>query len=88
MAECQASTLQSFIRGCHIYKQIWQPLVEDILTLEREEGNNHAKFAVSLLKHATVLGHVPREFSWEFGTSSSTCEVTDRRKHGKATSQR
>ena len=64
--ECQASTLQSFIRGCHIYKQIWQPLVEEILTLEREEGNNRDKFAVSLLKHASVFGHVPQEFSREF----------------------
>ena len=52
-------------RSRHIYKQIWRPLVEEILTLEREEGNNHDKFAISL-KYATVLGHVPREFSWVF----------------------
>ena len=38
----------------------------EILTLELEEGNNHDKFAVSLLKHATILGHVPREFLWMF----------------------
>ena len=53
------STRQSVIRGLHIYKQIWRPLVREILTLEREEGNNHGKFPVSLLKHATVLGHDP-----------------------------
>ena len=51
------------------------------------------KFAVSLLKHATVLGHVPREFSrvfWHFlrHGETITCEVTDRRKRGKGTSQR
>ena len=79
------------IRGRHIYKQIWRPLVGEILTLEREKGNNHAKFAVSLLKHATVPGHVPREFSrlsWHFlrHGETITCEVTDRRKPGKATS--
>ena len=71
MAERQASTLESVIHGCHIYKQIWRPLVGEILTLEQEEDNNHDKFAVSLLKNATctVLGHVPREFSrvfWHF----------------------
>ena len=66
MPERQASILESIIRGRHIYKQIWRPLVGEILTLEREEGNNHEKFAVSLLKHATVLGHVPREFSRVF----------------------
>ena len=41
----------------------------EILTLEHEEGNNHDNFAVSLLKDATVVGHVPREFSqvfWHF----------------------
>ena len=43
------------LRGHHIYKQIWQPLVGEILTLEWEEGNNHDKFAVSLLKNATVV---------------------------------
>ena len=38
MAERQASTLESIIRGRHIYKQIWRPLVGEMLTLEREEG--------------------------------------------------
>ena len=65
----------------------------EILTLEQEEGSNRDKFAVSLLKHATVFGHVPREFLREFWHflrhgEAITCEVTDRRKHGKATSQR
>ena len=54
IAERQASILESVIRGRHIYKQIWRPLVGEILTLEREEDNNHDKFAVSLLKHAIV----------------------------------
>ena len=54
----------------HIYKQIYG----EILTLEREEGNNrHDKLVVSLLKDATtVIGHVPREFRRCFGTSSGT----------------
>ena len=56
MAECQASTFESVIRGRHIYEQIWRLLVGETLTLELEKGNDHS---VSLLKHATVLGHVP-----------------------------
>ena len=63
MAERQASTLESIIHGRHIYKQIWRPLVGEILTLEREEGNNHDKFAVSLLKHTTVLACSSRVFA-------------------------
>ena len=81
--EHQTSTnLESVTRGRHNYQQIWRPLVGEILTLEREEGNNHDKFAVSLLKHASVLGRVPREFSrvfWHFlrHGEAITCEVTD-----------
>ena len=41
-------------------------LVGEILTLEREEGNTHDRFAVSLLKDAIVVGHVPLEFSRVF----------------------
>ena len=63
----QVRSLESVIHGHQIYKQIWQ-----LLTLELEEGNNHDKFAVSLLKHATVLGHVPREFLGMFWHSSGT----------------
>ena len=41
--------------------------------MEREEGNNrHDKLAVSLLKDATVIGHVLRGFRRCFGTSSGT----------------
>ena len=92
--EHQTSTnLESVTRGRHNYKQIWRPLVGEILTLEREEDNNHDKFAVSLFKNATVLGHGPREFLQVFRHfprhgETITCEVTDQRKRGKATSQR
>ena len=80
-------TWQSVIRGHHIYKHIWQPLVGEMLTLEREEGNNHDKFAVSLLKNATVIGHVPEEFSrvfWHFLSHKGiiTCELTGQKKCG------
>ena len=84
----QVRSLESVIHGHHIYKQIWLLLVGEILTLELEEGNNHDKFAVSLLKHAIVLGHVPREFLGMFWHSlrhrgTVTCVVTGRRKRGK-----
>ena len=72
MAGRQASILESVIRGHHIYKQIWRLLFGEILTLEREEGYNPDKFAVSLLKHATVLGHVPQKFRGCFDISSGT----------------
>ena len=54
MAEHQASTLECIIHGGHIYMQIWRLVVWEILTLEREEGNNHDKFTVSLLMHGEI----------------------------------
>ena len=88
MAESEECTLESVIRGHHIYKRIWRPLVGEVLTLEREEGNTHDRFAVSLLKDDIVVGHVPLEFSrvfWHFlrHGGTITCEVTGRRKRGK-----
>ena len=89
----KASILGIVIRGRHITSRSWRPLVREILTLEREEDNNHDKFAVSLLKDAAVLGHDPREILqvfWYFLRHEETiiCEDTDQRKLGKATSQR
>ena len=82
----QVEMVQEQVRqgvGDHICKHIWRPLVGEVLTLEREEGNNHDKFAVSLLKDATGVGHVPREFSRVFWNvlghrGTITCEVTRR----------
>ena len=66
--------------GHHIYKQIWQPLVGEILTLEQEEGDNYDKFAVSLLKHATVIVMFLKSIHgvWYFlrHGGTITCEVT------------
>ena len=77
MAERQAGTLESVIPGRHICKQMWQPLVEEILTLKWEEGNNHDKFTVSLLKHATALAMFFRIFVGHFlrNGKTITCEV-------------
>ena len=62
MTESEECTLESVIRGHHIYKRIWQPLVGEVLTLE-QEGNTHDRFAISLLKDTIVVGHVPVEDS-------------------------
>ena len=84
IAECQASTLESVIRGRHIQVDLAAACWRDT-NLRTEEGNNRDKFTVSLLKHATVLGHVPREFLQEFWHflrhgEAITCEVTNLRK--------
>ena len=66
--------------GHHIYKQIWQPLVGEILTMEQEEDDNYDKFAVSLLKHATVIAMFLKSINGVLVLPQArrdlTCEVT------------
>ena len=77
------------VRGHHIYKRVWSPTIGEVLQLSREEGNEHDRFAVCLLKPGAVtVGHVPRDLSrkiWHFlrHGGKATCEITGRRKFGK-----
>ena len=55
--------VESCVRGHHIYKDVWTPFVGEELTCTHEIENTkdlfHA-FAVSVVRHSTVVGHVPR----------------------------
>ena len=66
MAERQASTLESLIRGSHIYKQIWRPL----LGREREEGYNHDNSLSVFPSMLLSLDMFFESFRGCFGTSS------------------
>ena len=61
---------ESVVRGHHIYKRVWSPIIGEVLELLREEESEHDRFAVYLLKPGAVtVGHVPRELSckiWHF----------------------
>ena len=54
---------ESVVRGHHIYKRVWSPIIGEVLELLREESE-HDRFAVCLLKPGAVtVGHVPRDLS-------------------------
>ena len=76
---------ESVVRGHHVYKTVWSPVVGEILQLS---CNNHDRFSVSMMKAEFVVGHSPRRLSrtvWHFlrYCGKATCEVTGRRKFGK-----
>ena len=52
--------LESFIRGHHIYKDVWTPVVNEELSCRREEGNISDPYAVAFIKSGVIVGHVPR----------------------------
>ena len=60
---------ESVIRGHHIYKAVWNPVLGEVHILALEEGNEHDRFAVCVKRGDEIIGHVPRELSskvWHF----------------------
>ena len=53
-------TLNSCIRGYHIYKDVWMPSVRETVNCEHEGWNPEDPYVVALQKHGTItVGHVP-----------------------------
>ena len=72
--------IESSVRGHHVYKDVWSPVIGDELPVEVEEHSTFDEFAVAVMKSSNVVGHVPREISpkicWFFlqkRHSSITC---------------
>ena len=83
-SETEHFCFESTVRGHHVYKRIWTPLIGELLQTVTETGNGHDKFAVAVKKDDDVVGHVPREISkvaWLFIQHGGevTCEITSRR---------
>ena len=53
----------SCIRGFHIYKDVWEPIVGEELECKIEDNNEHDRHAVAVMKEDRVVGHIPREHS-------------------------
>ena len=57
------STFQSFATGHHTYKDIWSPIIGEMVLCERELNNQYDQHAVRLIVDGRTVGHVPREIS-------------------------
>ena len=79
---------ESVICGHHVYKAIQTPEIGEILECQQEKGNPEHLYTISItssiIKDDTIVWHVPRVV-WYFLEHDGvvTCQVTDRRKHGK-----
>ncbi len=51
-------TLDSVVRGHHVYRRIWTPTVGEQLQLRPEEDNESDPRAVAIL---AIVGHQPRK---------------------------
>ena len=56
----ESFTIDSIIRGYHVYKDVWSSFIGEMLYCRRDVRNHHDPFAaVAVYKGTTVVGHVP-----------------------------
>ena len=84
-AEC---TKESVVRGHHVYKDVWRPVIGELLQIFHETNNRHDRHALAVFKEGIFVGHVPSEMSrifWFFlqHDGKIECEITGQRKKGK-----
>ena len=56
----------SHIKGYHVYKAVWSPLIGESLLCEREPDNPIDKYAVCVKKEKKIVGHLPFGKSGKF----------------------
>ena len=66
--DCERATMHVFsidscVRGHHVYKDIWSPTAGEELACARENSNTKDPYAVAVTRDSTVVGHVPRKLS-------------------------
>ena len=56
----------SYVKGYHVYKTLWNPLIGEFLSREREPDNLIDKYAVCVKKENKIVGHLPLGKSGKF----------------------
>ena len=75
------------VRGYHVYREIWEAALDEVLTCVRETENARDRYAVAVVKNNENVGHVPRKISkicslfLTFQEASITCTVTGGRQY-------
>ena len=52
--------LKTFIKGHHIYKNIWTSQLDELLEVSTEPDNPVDKFAVAVKKNQNIVGHLKK----------------------------
>ena len=74
------------VRGYHVYDEIWEAAVGEMLVCVREPRNAHDRYAVAVEKDGTVIGHLPKKVSRVCALflkrgGSIHCTVTGKRRY-------
>ena len=59
----EEATLRYSIRGYHVYLVVWSAAFGEILRCERELDNVNDRYAVCVMRHGTIIEHLPQQIS-------------------------
>ena len=63
----KASTeIDTYVKGYHVYKNIWKPTVNEELESEMEPDNVMDKYDVCVKKNTSIVGHLPLDKNGKF----------------------
>ena len=52
-------TLESCVRGYHVYREKWNPIIGEVLWCTEEPGNHKDSYAVAVYKNSVIVRHLP-----------------------------
>lgn len=58
--------MESYVKGYHVYRSFWTPIIDEILETRRQPENQMDKYAVCVLKDARVVGHLKKGSNGRF----------------------
>lgn len=81
-------TVNGMIRGYHVYQDVWEANVGEILPYTREVGNRRDPHAIAVKKDSIIVGHLPRKISCICSIfiqrgGEIHCTVTDSRRYSR-----
>ena len=59
---CSVYDFDSIVRGHHVYKTIWTPVIYETLQVAREDMNEHDEYAVAITREDVLLGTYQGKF--------------------------
>ena len=87
MAAYYEENIDCCIRGFHFYQEIWNPVIGEHLSCEREPRNAVDRYAVATVRgDGAVVSHLPKKISTMISFfirrgGQLTCTVTGKRCH-------
>ena len=77
--------LSSYLRGYHVYKDVWTASAKAVLQCEQESGNNKDPYVAAVQKDSLTVGHISCTISYLCSVFVQrngliVCTITDARK--------